>query len=187
MDRIRSNRSGRGFTLIELMIVVAVISVLAFVAVPGMQSMIRNSEIRTQAGLLLTALQLTRSEAILRNSQVSMCPSRQPLAAVPLCSGNYADGWVIYSNADGDRVVDVGTDEVIRVYQGMPPGYSLTNRAGTRPANEVITYRADGSSRRNRTLMICSQPGSAASSWSVVMNRVGRPRMAKDWGVCPPA
>lgn len=185
MDDSRLSRCGHGFTLIELVVVVAVVAILLFVAVPGMQNMIRSSEARTQAGLLMSSIQLTRSEAILRSSQVNMCPTLHPLAAVPLCSGDYSDGWFIFTDADGDRVVDVGIDQIIRVHQGMPEGYSLTNRTGTLAAKEAITYRSDGSSRRNRTLMICPQPGSTISSWSVVMNRVGRPRLARDWGVCP--
>ena len=67
----------------------------------------------------------------------------------------------------------------------MPETLTLTNRAATRNASEKIVYQPDGTSRRNRTLMICSTVRPDVPSWSVVMNVIGRPRMARGWGECP--
>jgi hypothetical protein len=90
----------------------------------------------------------------------------------------------MYSNRNRDRVVD-SDDELIKVFNGLAPGYSLTNRAATRDENQLITYYPDGTAHRNRTLMICSKQYPDLSSWSVIMNIVGRPRIARDWGECP--
>ena len=179
--------NNEGFTLFELLTVLAVIAISISIVLPSMQGLLHRTALRTQANRLVAAINLTRSEAVARNSFVSMCPSESPEAAVPTCSGDYADGWIIYTNADRDRVVDPGTDQVLGVFESFPKGYSVTNRAGTRVANEMITYYTDGSSRKNRTLMLCPPSGSRVPSVSIVMNRMGRSRLAADWGHCDDA
>jgi type IV fimbrial biogenesis protein FimT len=182
--KFSSQKTISGFTLIELMAVVAVLAITLSIAVPGMQRTISNTRLRTEASRLFSALSLARSEAISRNTLVSVCPSTFGTDGIAECSNNYADGWIVFSNRDKDRVVDEGSDEIIRVFSGLPLGYSLTNKAGTIDAHELISYYPDGSSRKNRTLMICPARGRSATSWSVVMNMVGRPRVAKGWGEC---
>ena len=148
MDRKFRENSGCGFTLVELMLVSAILAVTTLVAIPSMQRMIHANKIATQASRLMTAINLTRSEAVARNTTVSMCPSEMSSTGNAVCSGVYSDGWIIFSNPDKDRVVDAGTDEVIRIFRAMPQGYSLTNKAGNRAASELVSYLPDGSSRR---------------------------------------
>lgn len=184
MCRFTSHKKTTGFTLIELMTVGAVLAITLSIAVPGMQRTISNTRLRAEASRLLSALALARSEAIGRNGLVSVCPSAFGSDGIARCSKSYADGWIVFSNRDKDRVVDKGSDEIIRVFSGLPSGYSLTNKAGTIDAHELISYYPDGSSRKNRTLMICPTTGQHVPSWSVVMNMVGRARIAKGWGEC---
>jgi type IV fimbrial biogenesis protein FimT len=176
--------SSEGFTLFELLTVLAVLAIAISTVLPSMRVLLHKTQLRTQANRLVTALNLTRSEAVWRNAFVSMCPSEFPAAAAPTCSGAYADGWIIYTNADRDSIVDPGTDQVLGVFEALHAGYSVTNRARTRLANEIITFYADGTSRKNRTLMLCPPSGSRASSVSIVMNRMGRSRLSDDWGDC---
>ena len=71
-----SNRiSERGFTLIELLLVLSVLAVIATIAAPSMRSLLQVNYLRLESGRLLTALNLARSEAIMRNEPVSLCPS----------------------------------------------------------------------------------------------------------------
>ena len=65
--------ANRGFTLIELMVVVAVIGVIALVAIPGMQMLTNASRLNGAASELTAALQLARSEAVRRNARVTVC------------------------------------------------------------------------------------------------------------------
>jgi type IV fimbrial biogenesis protein FimT len=174
-----------GFTLIELLVVLSVVAIILSVAAPPLRQLLQSNLLRTETRRLLVAINLARSEAIARNQPVSLCPSSIATSGPAVCSGNYAGGWMVFSNRDRDRTVDVSTDVVIEAFAGLPTGFTLTNRAGTRDASELITYLPDGSSGRNLTLKICSGFSAAAASWSVVMSRVGRPRVARGWGECP--
>ena len=187
MDRMSLQSPLSGFTLLELMIVLVVLAVLLVAGVPSMQTLLHRNRLRTEAGRLLAAINMARSEAVMRNSPVSICPSSMTDSGAAICSGIYADGWIVFSNPGKDRVVDPDTDEVLRVFAGLPTGYTLTNRAGTRNALELINYLPDGSSRRNRTLLICPHRRSTVAPLSIVINIVGRPRLARNWGQCSPA
>ena len=181
---IRS-RTSCGFTLIELMVVVAITAILLVIAGPSMRQLTHSTRIQSEMSRLMTAIVFVRSEAIKRNMPVSMCPSAMAASGLPTCVGTYAGGWIVFSNHDRDRVVDPG-DELIRIFEGLPSGYTLTNRKGTRNAKDIITYLPNGTSGRNRTLLVCSPPRVAPRlQRSVVMNIVGRPRFARHWGTCP--
>jgi type IV fimbrial biogenesis protein FimT len=187
VDRKSLQKPWSGFTLLELMIVLVVLAVILVLGVPSMQSLLHRNRLRSEAGRLMVAINMARSEAIMRNSPVSICPSQMTVSGQAVCSGIYADGWIVFGNPDKDSVVDPDTDEVLRVFGGLPPGYTLTNRAGTRDALALINYLPDGSSHRNRTLLICPTRGSTVSPLSIVINIIGRPRLARNWGQCSPA
>jgi len=90
----------------------------------------------------------------------------------------------VFANPDQDKEVDAGEDAVIRAFEGLPDGYRLTNRAGTKAAFELINYRADGTSHGNRTLLFCPPLPVAAESISVVINIVGRARVLRGRDQC---
>ena len=185
MDRMLLRGASRGLTLIEMMIVLAVLATLLSVGVPLMQSLLHNNRLRAESARFLGAINLARSEAVMRNLPVSICPSAMATTGKPQCAGTYAGGWIVFANRDKDKVVDAGTDEVLQVFEALPVGYRLTNRSGTRNAFELINYLPDGSAHSNRTLLFCPPQGTTAQALSIVINIVGRARMAEEWGICP--
>lgn len=185
MDRMSRQFSCRGLTLIELMITLVILAATVTMAAPAMQQMIQGSRLRTETTRLLDAINLARSEAVLRNVPVSVCPSSMADSGMPACAGDFSDGWIVFTNRNRDRIIDADTDRVIRAFEAIPSGYALTNLAGTRPVEEMITYLPDGSSRRNLSLLLCPPDSVRLEPWRVVLNSVGRARAAKVEGHCP--
>lgn len=82
-----------GFTLIELMITVAVLVIVLTVAIPSFNSTIQNSRSTALANDLSGALNLARSEAVKRGAEVRVCPRN---AAGTACSGtDWTAGWLV--------------------------------------------------------------------------------------------
>ena len=122
-------KSSKGFTLLELMVTLAVSAILMFVAVPSFVSFIRNSQMTTQANAFFTDLSLTKSEAVKRNARVSICAS----ANGTTCSGstNWATGWIVFTDASGTSGVLDGTDELLRTHGEIKGEATFTSNGDT--------------------------------------------------------
>lgn len=88
-------RHARGFTLIELMVAIAVLTIVVGVAVPGFQSFMANQRVKSIADELAFSLMLAKSEAIKRKQQVIVSAN----------GGNWDSGWVVKTSAETLRQV----------------------------------------------------------------------------------
>ena len=118
----------RGFTLVELLVTLAVATILITVAIPGFRTLIQNNRATTQANELLTGLLLARSEAIKRGIRVSVCSSTNQTN----CAGstNWATGWIVFTDDSGTAGTLDGTDAIIRVWDALSGSPTLTQTAG---------------------------------------------------------
>lgn len=105
-----------GFSLLELMITLAVAAILVVIAVPSFTGLMHRSQVSSASNELLASLSYARTEAVTRGQLVSMCPSTD----LTSCSGggSYEPGWIVYTYpagaaSAGKDYVD-GTDVLLR-------------------------------------------------------------------------
>jgi type IV fimbrial biogenesis protein FimT len=126
-----------GFTLLELMIVLAILSILFASALPELSNMLAGRQLRSVSADLLAAINDTRSQAIARRRVVTLLAQ----------NGSWQQGWLIVIDANANRSPDEG--EAV-LFRHMPPSGRLLVRArftdNTAPA--YISYNAAGRSCR---------------------------------------
>lgn len=111
----------RGFTMVEMMITLVVLSILAGMAAPAMRDFIRRSQATANANTLLTTLATARSEAIRRSGRVTVCPSSDGTS----CGGTWKDGWIVFNDDFQPRQVD-GQDAVVQSFAAPPELLAFT-------------------------------------------------------------
>jgi type IV fimbrial biogenesis protein FimT len=166
-SELRSRTSPRGFTLVELLITVAVASVLLGVAAPSFQTAMRTNRIAALTNDLVASLQLARSEAVMRGARVTLCTSQSVTSATPACSAaaDWQDGWLVFLDGSTEGTLD-GTDLVLAV--GLPAS-SGSISGGTNFAH-YVSYMpsgvSDGSSTSDGDLTVCIAPDQRTLSLS---------------------
>ena len=159
----RIMKKDRGFTLIELMITVAIVAIVASIAFPSFQKLIQDQRTIAQANDLLGSIQVARSEAVKRGRNVTFAPATGTA---------YSNGWITTWVDDGGNAVTLRQHEAAVLIASGPTGALTFNSQGqvssATAAPFVFLLRPDGCSageKRQRTLSI-SATGRASISGS---------------------
>lgn len=114
----------RGFTLLELMVAVAILSILTGIAVPSFTDTIRNNQIAAVSSDLVAAMALARNEAMKRGVRVSVCPA----ADQDNCADgvDWSKGWIVFVDEFGTAgSIDTG-DTPLQNWTSPPNGVHVT-------------------------------------------------------------
>jgi len=173
-------KGNTGFTLLELMIGIAITGILVAVAVPSFTAMMKSNEGSSDANQLLTVLTIARSEAIRRNQTVQICKSKTASASSPVCDGTAAENWSegvlmwVDQNSDGA----ITKNEVLQTL--IPLSTASTITVSTSGGLASISYNVDGTVPTGQNTTFKIYPGTSISTKyerCVVISQTGKPRI----------
>ncbi|VXB45205.1 Pre-pilin like leader sequence [Luteimonas sp. 9C] len=172
----------RGFTLVELMVTVAVVAILAAIAFPSFEATMRSNRVSTTTNELLASFALARSEALRSPGGAQVCSS----ADGATCTNTAWDqGWIVWINIDGegDQPEAAEGDRVVR-YSQAKPGVAITAAAGA--ANTSFRFDQRGflaGGGRALTLASVTCPAGAPLVRTFTVRPTGGASIAR--GDCP--
>lgn len=127
----------KGMTLIEILVVIAIVAILAAIATPAFNELIASQRIRSAASELYSSLILARSEAIKRNNTVNL---------TPINPDNFGDGWDL-KLAGG--TTSINHQEAIKGVTGelSGTGFSFNALGRLTGGDATVTFSASGTDK----------------------------------------
>lgn len=193
---VMSPEKARGFTLLELMIVIFIAAIILGLGIPSFQRTMQHNRMSGSTNNVIGSMHMARSEAIKSRVPVTVCASNNPLAVAPTCAvGGNITGWVVFVDdadidgdtfPDGNIVIDVG-ERILQQNAALPA--QITNRLN----NSAFVsfgpngFRRDGPGALQSTTMMlfCDARGNAESGTGTSAARMvmippnGRPQLLK--------
>lgn len=170
--------ASRGFTLVELLVVLCVAGVLLTLSVPSFGRIISSSRLTSASNALLSSMYLARSEAIKRHGRVALCKTIDGVACA--ATGGWEQGWIVFSDTNNNGVRD-SDEPIIERIQGL----TAMRATGNSPVAKYVSYVATGTTRliggglQAGTVTVCAEPGTSDEARQIVISSVGRPRIQK--------
>ena len=165
--------------MVELLVVMALGTILLSIAVPSMTAMLNTQRANAAGSSFLASLNLARAEAIKRNARVVLCKSASGLSCD--LTGGWNQGRITFHDVNNNAALDAD-EQVIERQGAMPEGLSLTGN--TQVAN-YVSYSASGSAKlitgafQAGTFTFCPTPASSADVQQIVLSSTGRARARK--------
>lgn len=146
-----------GISLLEILVTIAILSILSVMAAPSVQELIQNNRARSITDEFASSLYQARSEAVKRGNRITLCASDPTQMNCDVDVDNFSGGWIVFTDYNGNQVLDpVGTlfdttgdgvddsPEEILFVSGIPAGNVeiITNNVPV-PRN-AFTYRSNG-------------------------------------------
>jgi type IV fimbrial biogenesis protein FimT len=128
-----------GFTLLELMITLAVAAILGILAIPSFREFIQSNRLTTQVNNFVADLNLARSEAVKGRGRVTLCKSSDQ--ATCTTTGGWEQGWIIFT--DGG---------LVRTQDAIPGEITIR---GNSPVQNRIFYDSSGVVRVSGRVIFC--------------------------------
>ncbi|WP_439587205.1 GspH/FimT family pseudopilin [Hydrogenophaga sp.] len=163
--RVRGPQAG--FTLIELMVGVAIMAILLAVGVPSFQSAVASNRLTSSTNDVVSALALARTEAIRRGTRVTMCKSANATGCTT--AGSWAQGWIIFvdtTRSSADAAVD-GGEAILASNAAASGNIAMLGSSGV---PNFVSFASDGQAKlmngasQAGTLRVCSTAASLADT-----------------------
>ena len=194
-----------GFTLIELMITLAIVGILLMVGVPSLKTLLQGNQLIASANELISALHVARSEAIKFNTRVSICESSDGKTCA--ITGSWKNGWIIFVDGNGVPpgdlvgtgaacVADANTDCLLRIHDAISDNLlsvAAVDAGGISVSSFTFTSRglpkAANGATQSGIFSLCSFDSSdnVINSRAVIVSLSGRARFSDNQAVisCP--
>ena len=169
----KTRNRARGFSLLEALIAVAIITIVLAMGVPAFAGLTQKTALRAEQDELFAAIQYARHLAVETASRVVMCPSTSHDECI--AEPNWHEGWIVFVDDNFNRERE-GGETIYLVGDAADDGFHITSSQHRRRIGFLPTGMAFGS---NVTVRFCPPNGAKVTPRAIVISNSGRPRMTE--------
>ncbi|MBT4836259.1 MAG: prepilin-type N-terminal cleavage/methylation domain-containing protein [Methylococcales bacterium] len=157
---LRNNLKQSGFSLIEIMLVIAIFTIIFGVAVPSMSSLAKNNRLATTADSLFALLSFAKNEAVFQSSLMTICKSDSPMLKKATCTAkkaknvDWSSGWILINELN----------KIIRVHE--PVDSSIEIRSDWR-----VEFMASGLIKDKKLSIIFCDDREKEKGYTIVLKK----------------
>lgn len=158
-----------GFTLLELMVTLAVAAILVTIAIPSYRGLVQRNALTASVNDLVGDLNYARSEAVTRGQSVYLCQSSDQAS----CTGDsdWGKGWIVYAPDPNAAKPTPSDDKVLRVRSGLDGGIKISGDGHT--GDGTYFYATGFAGTNNGTFTVCGDDTSSANK-EIIIAKSGR-------------
>ena len=170
----------KGFTLMELLVAIALIAVVISLAGPSYQTVIVGSRLSAAINELQGVVSYARSEAVKQQGTITLCSTSD--SATCTSSSSWTNGWLVFSDRNSDAIVD-GTDTILKIGEQQKSGITV-RLSGFNYGAGIIQFDADGSlggaAATSGSVIVCPQDNVVRDAKALVLYISGFARLSVD-------
>jgi len=165
---------GNGFSLIEVIVTLAIAAIVLSIGVPSFQSYTQNNRQTIAINELATALRLARNSAITHRARTVVCKSSD--GANCTTYGTWTQGWIVFTDTDNNNTLDAG-ENILRVHGAIQGNITISGNANTA---DLIAFNPQGIlASLNGRITYCDSRGNNSAT-ALFISRGGRVRFEDD-------
>lgn len=182
---IHMTKNNHGFTLIELIVTLAVVSIVLVTGIPALNQMTASNRLVAQLNSIAGSLAVARSEAIKTANTVTVCISTDGASCAGSAATNWEQGWIIFTDTNRDNAISVSdADTLLKVQAPFTGGSTL--RLSLYDATGLYQFLPDGSSYDRNvdgtakgTFTLCDSTKDNKKARAININLIGRASRAE--------
>ncbi|MCP3999339.1 MAG: prepilin-type N-terminal cleavage/methylation domain-containing protein [Gammaproteobacteria bacterium] len=167
IERLEPSTPHAGMTLIELLIGLAVTSILITSSVSGLSTLLAETRMNSHVNSLVHSFHSARQISRVKGTEIAVCKSTNGKQCT--ANSSWHDGWLIFANLDQDNPPQKDPGEtLLEVHESVRPLNISSNR-------HAFIMRPFGKRSTNGTLVYCDQRGSQSAK-AIIVSYTGKPR-----------
>ncbi len=162
-------RQNKGFTLIEMMITIAIVFILLTVVAPSVQTMLIQNRVTSDINSLSSAAQFARFTAINEQITVTLCPTKDYTE----CESSWSYAKMVFADSNGNGVRDTN-EPLLTTAEAISGTNAISGLSG------VIMFDENGSASKAGTATICGENNQAKYASGLIITLYGKVSVAVD-------